>query len=154
MRRLLQMLCFGLLVIVSSYSAQAQVIKDPTEWTYEVKKTGNNEYELIFIVTLVGGWHIYAIKPGGDGTLIAPSFSYAKNAKMELVGEITETGKLITEHSEGIEELINYYSHKVKYTQKVKAKPGIIIKGTHTYQVCNDMMCLPPKDKDFSFQLN
>ena len=27
------------------------------------------------------------------------------------------------------------------------------ITGKHQYQICNDKMCLPPKDKDFSFDI-
>ena len=43
------------------------MIADPTTWTYEVKKMSANEYQLIFHVSLKEGWHIWSLKPGGDG---------------------------------------------------------------------------------------
>ena len=42
-------------------------------------------------------WHIYAMKPGGDGSLIPPSFTFSKNAKIILNGAVKEKGKLISE---------------------------------------------------------
>jgi len=52
---------------------------------------------------------------------------------------------------EGIEGKVNYFSGKIEYVQDVTATGSTKITGTHQYQVCNDRMCLPPKDKDFCF---
>jgi thiol:disulfide interchange protein DsbD len=144
---------FGIVLLLCATGvAHAQMTADPTTWTYEVKKTGVNEYDLIFHVQLKDGWHIFSQKPG-DEFLIPPSFVFTdKNIK--LVGKVTEKGKLKTEKMEGLDNPVNYYEGAADFVQKVKARPGTTISGDHEYQVCNDRMCLPPKKKTFSFKVN
>lgn len=127
---------------------QAQ-IGDPTTWTYEVKKKSGSEYEIIFHLDLKEGWHIWSTTPGGDGTLIAPSFTFDKNDKVSLKGKIKQVGKMTTTAMEGIDGKVNFFSGKIDYVQTVMVKGKTSIKGKHEYQVCNDQMCLPPKDKTF-----
>jgi thiol:disulfide interchange protein DsbD len=91
--------------------------------------------------------------PGGDGTLIAPSFTFEKYPWVKLKGPVKEVGKLITKTLEGIDGKVNMYAGKVDYIQDVEFTGKATIKGTHEYQVCNDKMCLPPKDKNFSIQI-
>jgi DsbC/DsbD-like thiol-disulfide interchange protein len=135
-----------------SASSYAQGITDPTTWTYEVKKTGTGEYDLIFHVALTDGWHIFSQKPGDD-FLIPPSFIF-KSPNAKLVGKVKEKGTLKREKMEGIDNPINYYEKSADFVQKVKARAGAKITGEHEYQVCNEMMCLPPKKKPFEFVLN
>jgi DsbC/DsbD-like thiol-disulfide interchange protein len=143
-------LFFSMLFIVKGVDAQ---IPDPTTWTYEAKKKGGNEYEIIFHLVLKEGWHIWSMTPGGDGTLIMPSFTFDKNNKVQLKGKVKETGKLVTKTMEGIDGKVNMYSGKVDYTQEVIVSGSIKLKGKHEYQVCNDQMCLPPKEKEFSIEI-
>ena len=35
-------------------------INEPTKWTTEVEKVGENEYNLITNVTIEPGWHVYS----------------------------------------------------------------------------------------------
>ncbi len=133
--------------------SHAQIIKDPTTWTYEVKKSGDNKYKLIFHLSLKEGWHIYSLKPGGDGSLIAPSFSFNKAPFFSSVGKLTEKGKLISKVREGIDGAVNEYHGKVEYTQEVTVTGNGKITGTQEYQVCDEQMCLPPKKKPFSFEI-
>lgn len=142
------LLMFGIM----SFRAEAQM-KDPAHWAYTVRKAGPGNYELRFELTLDKGWHIWSLQPGDDGFLIAPAFNFSPDSEAQLQGEVTESGTLISKEMEAAEGIVNYYSNKVTYIQLVKAKPGTIIKGSHTYQVCNDQMCLPPKDQDFSFTI-
>ncbi len=143
---------FILSVLFTAGKTYAQ-IPDPTTWTYSVKKTGANEYEIIFHLELKEGWHIWSMTPGGDGTLIAPSFTFDKNDKVQLKGSVKQTGKLITKEMEGIDGKVNYYSATVDYAQDIIVSAKTKLSGTHEYQVCNDKMCLPPKDKDFSIEI-
>jgi len=133
-----------------SSNSYAQGITDPTTWSYEVKKVANQEYELIFTVTLKEGWHIFS-QNTGDEFLIPPSFKFKNNGTVKMVGKIIERGKLKTERMEGIDNPINYYETRVAFVQKVKVRPGTKITGEHEYQVCNNSMCLPPKKKNFEF---
>ncbi len=140
MRQLLKILYLIAIIVLLSKHSIAQGMKDPTSWTYEAQKTGTNEFTLIFNLKLDKGFHIWSLKPGGDGFQVIPSFTFEKNENIILLGTIKEQGKLMTETMEGVEGKVNYYSNEVKYFQKVKATDGTIIKGVHEYQVCNDIM--------------
>lgn len=134
-------------------TTHAQTISDPTEWRYEVKKKDNNEYQLVFHVELEEGWHIFSQKPGDD-FLIPPSFEFNSSRDVKLVGKVTEKGKLKTERMEGIDNPVRYYEKTADFIQTVKAVKGTVVKGNHTYQVCNENMCLPPKARPFEFIIN
>lgn len=139
--------------ILLGLAAQAQIPSDPTTWKYEVKKKGNNEYQLIFHLELKDDWHVYSLKPGGDGYELAPTFEFDKNPKATLKGQLTESGTKIVKKLEGIDGPVAFFAGKVDYMQLVKATPGTKIKGKHMYQVCNNSICLPPKDKNFVFEI-
>jgi thiol:disulfide interchange protein DsbD len=131
----------------------SQMTDDPTSWKYEVKKKSATEYQLIFHLTLQKEWHIWSLHPGGDGYEIAPSFTFDQNPNAKLKGSITEKGKPVTTTMAGIDGKITYFTGKVDYIQDVTVTGNTKITGKHQYQVCNDKMCLPPKDKDFTFEL-
>ena len=150
--RSLKLVLLLLPVLIAAKPAFAQVA-DPTSWTYEVKKKSATEYQLIFHLTLKQGFHIWSLHPGGDGYEISPSFTIDKNDKVKIVGTPTESGKAVTTTMDGIDGKITYLSGKIDYVQNVTVKGPAKITGKHQYQVCNDKMCLPPKDKDFSFDI-
>ena len=53
----------------------------------------------------------------------------------------------------GIDGKVTYFTGKIDYVQEVTVTGNTKITGKSEYQVCNDKMCLPPKDKDFSFDI-
>lgn len=143
------------LLLPAAY-AQGQVFgktTDPTAWTYEVKKKSGNEYQLIWHLSLNAGWHIWSLKPGGDGFQIVPGFTFNKQANVQIKGSITEKGTPTTAEMDGVQGKVTYLSGQVDYIQNVVVKGKATITGTHTYQVCNDNSCLAPVDKDFTFEI-
>lgn len=131
-----------------------QMTQDPTSWKYEVKKKSATQYELIFHLSLKPGWHIWSINPGGDGYLIPPTFEFTESENFSVEGKCTERGNVTTTVMDGIDGKVNYLSGKIDYVQVVTVKKHpLTIKGKNTFQVCNDKMCLPPRDKNFSFQI-
>ncbi|NDC42492.1 MAG: hypothetical protein EBZ77_13250 [Chitinophagia bacterium] len=138
--------------VVAPFMAFCQM-EDPTHWTYEVKKTAVHEYDLIFHLNIDKGWHIWSLHPGGDGYEIAPSFTFPNNPGLTLVGDIRENGKVTTTKMEGIDGDITYLSGKVDYIQHVMVSAPLQVIGKHTYQVCNDKLCLPPTDRNFTFTI-
>lgn len=140
------------LLFGTGYS-HAQITADPTTWKYEVKKSGDNKYKLIFHLSLKEGWHIYSLKPGGDGSLIAPSFSFNKASFYKPEGKVSEKGKLISKVRDGIDGAVNEFHGNVDYTQEIAVTGNGKITGTQEYQVCDETMCLPPKKKSFSFEI-
>lgn len=142
-----------LLSLFVSLTASAQIIKDPSTWTYEVKKKKDNTYDLVFKVKLQEHWHIWAFEPGGDGMLISPSFKFDKNADVKLIGKTREEGKKISKDFDGEEGDEHYFEGNVTYTQTIEVKQNTTITGKHTYQTCDDKQCLSPVTKPFSFEI-
>lgn len=139
--------------LVLSIGVNAQLTADPTTWTYELKKKGDNQYELIAHLALKEHWHIWSMKPGGDGLQIPPEMILDKNPKVQLVGKATEKGNKKSETMDGVDGIVNFYVDKVDYIQTIKVTGNTTITGKNKYQVCNDEMCLPPKDKKFSIEI-
>jgi thiol:disulfide interchange protein DsbD len=130
------------------------MVQDGSKWTFEAKKKTGDQYELIVHLKLPKDWHIYAFKPGGDGSLYPPAITFAKNSKVTLAGEVKEKGKLISEKLEGIDGIVNMYKGTVDYVQLAKVSGNTIIKGSYSYQICNDQMCLPPATKSLFINVN
>ena len=152
--RLSKFLFFITTLILTHLPSFAQMIEDPATWKYEVKKKSAAEYELIAHLALKDGWHIWSLHPGGDGFQIAPSFEFEKNPKVKMKGSPKEKGNPIVTTMEGIDGKVTYFSGNVDYVQEVTVTGKTKITGRHTYQVCNDRMCLPPKDKECVFDIN
>lgn len=141
---------FGLLF---SCTSDAQMTQDPTTWSYEAKKTGDNKYDIILHLKLKEKWHIFSINPGGDGTQIPPTFKFDKNPKVKLEGKVKEIGKMYTYTEEVVEGEIHAYHDKVDYVQKVSVTGNTVVTGSYEYQVCDESMCLPPKTKKFKVEI-
>lgn len=150
---ILRSLVLLILAVFSGLEMEAQVTKDPTTWTFQAKKLDGNKYKLIVSTTLTEGWHIWSLKPGGDGLQVAPEIKIDKNSAVKLNGNIKESGKKITGPMDGVEGIVNYFEKKVTYEQEVSVSANTKITGSYMYQVCNDHMCLPPKTKKFSVDI-
>lgn len=152
--KLIKALLLAAAVFLAGKEAGAQ-IKDPTTWTYEAKRKYGNHFEVYFHVKLAPTWHIYALDPGGDGSMIAPSFAFAGNKQVKLLGKMKETGKPKEEVMEGIDGKVRSFSGEATFVQEVEiaGTAPVTVTGSHEYQVCNDKICLPPKRKDFSVSI-
>jgi hypothetical protein len=151
--KIVKTVLFAMLFACRAGSSYAQMIADPTTWTYETKKKGAGKYNLTFHLVIKPGWHIWSLKPGGDGMQIPPSFKFTDNPAIQLTGKLREVGKPKVVTMEGIDGKLTLFSEKVDYVQSVTVKGRTKISGTHEYQVCNESTCLPPKTKDFTFTI-
>lgn len=140
-------------LLLSSTVSHAEITKDPTTWTYEVKKKSEGKYELIFHLKLKEHWHIWSFNPGGDGSQLPPTFNFKKNPAVKLVGKVKENGTIKSENIEAV-GLVHYFLNKVDYVQQVEIQSNTKATGNLTYQVCDESMCLPPTTKPFSFDIN
>ena len=141
---------FSLLV---THTLLAKKVADPTTWTIEAKKKDGNKYQLIFHLKLKKEWHIWSLKPGGDGLEIAPTFTFVHNSNVKFIGKVTEHGKVITDVMDGVDGPVSRFENNVDYYQTIEVTGNATIKGKHTYQVCNEHMCLPSKEVAFSIDI-
>ena len=145
-------LLYFLVCLLISTGARAQNFGDPAHWKIEAVPGNDLYYNFVFSVDLDSGWHIWSLKPGGDGTLIAPVFSF-DIGNYTLNGDMYEQGKLKEEFMEGIDGKVRYFFKKAEFIQSIKARQGELITGAYTYQLCSDMVCLPPKTIKFKYTI-
>ena len=144
---------FIALIVAMVIPAHGQMLKDDTQWTFEAKKKNGNNYELIVHAKLGKGWHIYALKPGGDGSLISPSFHFDKSPKLKLTGSVKEKGKMISKVLIPGDPKVNMYAGSVDYIQEATITGPTTITVEYEYQICNDNTCLPPTTKKMTFTI-
>lgn len=139
-----------LLLVLSFFSAVNAQILNPVIFNYSVVKKGNDLYELRVKATLEPKWHIYSVNnPDGGAQATEIKINDGK-----VVGTVKEIGKLKTTFEKvfGINQ--NYFESTVDFVQLVKLKPGEKkITGTVNYMVCNDRLCLPPKEIEFKVKM-
>lgn len=151
MKRLL--LLFPLLFVLLATAFGQENVKDVISWKSVVQKTGDSTFKVTVSATIKDGWHIYTATPGGDGSQIPTKVIFNKNPNVRLTGKVVADGKA---HTEEIKELgfsINYYEHKVSFSQELVASANTTLKGKVDFQVCNDEKCLPTPPEKFEVKI-
>lgn len=127
---------------------------EPIKWSFDINQIGPDDYQILFQADLEQGWNIYSQDLADDGP-IPTSISYTSD-NVEYESIAIETG----DKKEGMDEMFGMnlikYSSKEPFRMKHKVKVTDISKpvtGYVTYMMCNDKMCLPPKDVEFSFTI-
>jgi len=145
-------LSFLLVFLGSALWAQSPSA-DKIKWEFKSKTVNDSTVELRIIATLAKDWHIFSFNPGGDGSLIAPEFTFEANNNVRLLGKLKENGQIFKEDTGDIMGKINYFKNKVIYTQKAVVKKDTDLKGEIYFQICDDTGCLPPEDLEFKIPL-
>jgi len=140
------------LALCSSGLLTAQT--NPVTWSFEAKSLGNSVYELVFTADIQDGWATYSQFLESDEGPVPTVLEFKPSSSYELIDKAEEAGDILKMYDKLFEMNLVKIKHKGTFTQKVKvsdaSKP---IVGYVTYMCCNDEMCLPPKDVDFSFSL-
>jgi hypothetical protein len=145
-------LVFGLFLMMFAVAVNAQ-ISNPVKWIYTAKKITDKTYELHLTASIDGNWHMYA-QDAGKG--IEPTtIKFTTNPLLTFDGKIKEVGKLEESYDKNVKTVLRYYEKEVDFVQKVKVKPFIatMVKGTVSFVVCNDRVCLPPHEVPFAINV-
>jgi thiol:disulfide interchange protein DsbD len=142
----------GLLLMIFSVAVNAQ-INNPVKWTYTAKKIADKTYELHLNANIEGNWHLYA-QDAGEGpepTVI----NFTVNPLITFDGKVKEVGKLEKSFDKNFNSVLKYYGKKVDFVQKIKVKSSVatVVKGSVSFMVCNDRLCLPPRDVPFTINV-
>lgn len=144
-----------ILFIASMFIAvnlSAQVI-EPIKWNFEHRQNGR-EAELVFTATMEEGWHLYDtyLPEGGP---IPTEFVYADSSLFELVGPLQKNPEPVEKFDNIFMLNLRFFSNVAVFTQKILLKNDnpVTINGHVTFMGCDDEMCLPPNEAEFSFQL-
>lgn len=144
-----------LLTILPSLSFAQGVFSSasPVMWDFSVTAPEAGTYRIRATAVLQPGFHIWALDAGGDGSLIATSFTMIDLQQGTWVGEWTESKDPVIETLEFIEGAIRWHEQKVTFYRDIKAPAGSEVKGSVVFQTCNDQMCFPPEDLEFELEL-
>lgn len=143
-----------LILIGLQQCAMAQKMeKDPVQWQVQLKTIDENTYQIVAEAKIKEGFHIWALDAGGDGSLINTEINVDADDVQWQDEQWQSNQKPKTETYEFIDGEVNYFEKQVKLSRTFKSasKPELV-KGTITFQSCNEAMCFPPKDIPFSVE--
>ncbi|MFN0212938.1 MAG: protein-disulfide reductase DsbD domain-containing protein [Saprospiraceae bacterium] len=142
---------FFLIAGLLSVTAFAQ---NPAKWSFTAKDAGNCQVDLIFTGILDEGWYTYSQFLESEDGPVATLITFQESTNFKLLGKAVESGEIIKVHDPIFDMNLTKFKHKAILTQRVEIKdPSKPIAGYLTYMTCNDEMCLPPKDANFSFKI-
>lgn len=140
-----------LFVALLSFSVSAQ---NPVKWSFSAKDAGNCQVDLIFTATIEDGWYTYSQFLESEDGPVPTSLTFQQDPNFKLLGKAKESGEIIKVYDKVFDMNLTKFKHKAILTQRVELKdPSKPITGYLGFMVCNDEMCLPPKDVDFSFKI-
>lgn len=143
MRKLL-FLCSFLLIGTTLFA------QDRVKWDFSYNP-GTKEIQMKAVIS--EGWHLYSQHINNTIGPVPTSFTFTENPNVKFEDEVKEP-KAIHEYDENFEAALDFFKSEVTFTRKVnKVKSGDVIKGYVTFMVCNEVMCLPPVDLDFSITI-
>jgi thiol:disulfide interchange protein len=149
MRRLTLVLLF-----ITIYLTTAAQIIEPIKWSFDSRQEGN-EAELIFIADIDENWHLYDtyLPEGGP---IATQVVFEDSTLFEFAGELQKEPQPVEKYDEIFMMNLRFFSNKATLTQKIKLKNDepVKISGYVLFMGCDDEMCLPPNEAEFTFNFN
>lgn len=140
-----------LLLLLTVQSISAQML-EPVKWSFKTRVTGVNTAELHFIANIDRGWHLYS-QHLAEGGPLPTEFKIGKTAGITLVGAVSEP-KPEEIFDKMFSMKVQFFNSSVTFVQKVKIltdKP-LVVKGTLSFQTCNDESCIPG-EAEFTFEV-
>ena len=148
MKKILSLLLF----VALAWASMAQIM-DPVKWTFQVKDLNENESELVFTAQLDEGWHLYSQHTDPNGPF-GISFQFTPSKDYALKGKVSEP-KPHEEFDKDFNCTVRSFSGRVVFRQKIErlSAKDFKVKGTYSYQLCNNGSCIAPEDRDFTFNV-
>lgn len=136
-----------------TFPGLAQII-EPIKWTFDSRQDGR-DVELVFEAAIDEGWHLYDtyLPEGGP---IATQIVFADSTQFEIIGELDREPQPVEKYDNIFMLNLRFFSDKATLTQKIRlnSENPVEISGYVLFMGCDDEMCLPPNEADFSFWFN
>lgn len=136
---------FLLLAIPAFYTHAQEAI----QWDF---KYNSKTKQVEIIANINEGWHLYSQFIQNDVGPVPTTITFKSSNDLQLIGAVAEP-KPVQKYDENFAATLDFFEHKVVFTQKVKARKATTLEGSVTFMVCNDAMCLPPVDKKFRIDI-
>lgn len=122
----------------------------PVSWKFSAEKTGPSTFTILINALIKAPYHIYPQSSGG-GLGMPTEIVFEVNPNVEFVGSVQEKG--LEDHGT---EVPAHYKKGVTFAQvvRLKADKPTTLSFRIKYMACNDFMCLPPSNKQFTLEIN
>lgn len=127
---------------------------DKVKWVFSVEQNGC-EATIIAKVSIVDHWHVYAAHlPEGSFTL-PTVINLSESSHFKLNGKLTEPKPEI-QHDNILDDDLYLHSGVIELKQKIiiSSAKDFTLKGSFSFQTCDDEHCLPPYDGTFELKIN
>ena len=143
-----------LLTLLAVLISTALFAQNPIKWSFSTKDVGNCQVDLIITGVIEDGWYTYSQFLESEDGPVATTLTFQAGAHYKLLGKAKESGEIIKVQDKVFDMMLTKFKHKAILTQRVEVTdPKMAINGYLNFMVCNDEMCLPPKDVDFTFKI-
>ena len=142
-----------MLLVQTMVWSQIEEPTDKVSWKLTVLRDGDNA-KVVCKVTCVEGWHINALKLPEGSFGFASVFELKESSDYKIVGSAIEPEPHF-KHDELSDEDINFHEGTFSFVQNIKilTEEDFKVKGTFTFQTCDEQKCLPPHYADFTLRV-
>jgi thiol:disulfide interchange protein DsbD len=134
---LLFLLFFGPVSFAQSY----------VSWGFSYEPT---QKQVIAHAKIEEGWHLYSTQKVAEMGPIPTAFMFQETESLQVIGTVAEPTP-IEAYDPNFEDTLFFFEDEVDFRQHVKGEGNL--KGVVTYMVCNDSMCMPPIDVEFTIEI-
>lgn len=144
----------AIVLLLLTYLPGFGQIIEPIKWSFDSKQDGR-DVELIFTADIDPNWHLYDtyLPEGGP---IATQVVFEDSTLFEFKGELQKEPEPFEKYDEIFMMTLRFFSDEARLTQKITLKNDepVEIAGYVLFMGCDDEMCLPPNEAEFSFTFN
>jgi thiol:disulfide interchange protein DsbD len=139
---------FGfLLILIFGVAISANAQKNPpVNWSFDIKKINESEYEVTAIAKMNPSWVIYSQFTDDAGPI--PTFFMINGTEVKF----EEKSKVIKEFDEMFDVDVMKFKESAVFTTIVKKNDKNSISGSVEYMTCDGARCLPPVEVAFDLQ--
>lgn len=149
---------FGLMIFVfllgtSTSFSQIERPTDKVSWKFSVEQKGEIA-TIVTTITCVEHWHINAVKLPEGSFGFATGLELKKSAEFSKIGGVIEP-KPKEMYDKIADEQLAYHEGTFKIKQKIKvlSEKDFTVKGTFSFQPCDEVKCLPSHFEDFELKI-
>lgn len=139
----------GIVLIISILLSTASFGQEKITWSFSFDQESS---AISMEADIEEGWHLYSQALENEFGPIPTKFEYVTNESYRLVGSTVEP-QPIQEYDKNFEGDMSFFKDNVSFVQKVENINATSIEGVVTYMVCNDEMCMPPVDLEFTITI-
>ena len=142
-----------ILLTANTFSQTIELAEDKVKWSFSIEQDGD-EATIVAQIRIVEHWHINAVKLPKGSFGFPTSLDVKKGPQFSLLGGVIEP-KPIQIHDDLADEDLAYHegSFQLKRKIKVLTAKDFEVRGTFSFQTCDEFKCLPDMSVPFKLKV-